>query len=54
MSKVFLDWATSRFPNDGDLGKVFREFYSLSKEAGNTQEGSRKAEEQIMTKYFKL
>jgi len=52
MTKIFLDWAIAKFPNDIDLGKVFREFYNLAKEGGNTGESGREAEEQIMTKYF--
>ena len=52
MTKIFLDWAICKFPNDADLGKVFREFYILNAAGGNTRESGRAAEEQIMIKHF--
>jgi hypothetical protein len=53
MSNIFIDWAVKKFPNDADLGAVFREFHTLNKLDGTQwAKSSRKAEEQIMTKYF--
>ena len=52
MTNIFIDWAVKKFTNDSDLGQIFRRFYILSKEGGNTPEASRKAEEQIMTNNF--
>ena len=52
MSKIFIDWAIKRFPNDADLGKVFRQFYHLAAEGGNTEQACRAAEEKIMEEWF--
>ena len=53
MSNIFIDWAVKKFPNDADLGAVFREFHTLNKLDGTQwAKSSREAEEQIMTKYF--
>ena len=53
MSKIFIDWAIKRFPNDTELGKVFRQFYHLAAKAGNTEQACRDAEEKIMSQRFK-
>jgi hypothetical protein len=54
MSKIFIDWAVKKFPNDQDFGRIVREFYHLSAQYGNTPEGNRRAEEEIMVKWFNL
>ena len=52
MSKIFIDWAVKKFPNDQDFGRIVREFYHLSAQYSNTPEGGRKAEEEIMVRWF--
>jgi len=53
MSKIFFDWAVNKYSNDADLGKVFRRFYCMAAEGGNTEEACRAAEEKIMADSFK-
>jgi hypothetical protein len=48
MSKIFIDWAVKRCPNDKELGKLFRRFYHLAAAGDNTEEACRLAEETIM------
>lgn len=52
MSKIFLDWAIKKYPNDADLGRIFRQFYHLAAAGGNTPEACRAAEEKIMGEAF--
>lgn len=53
MSKIFFNWAVNKYPNDADLGEVFRRFYYMAAEGGNTEEACRAAEEKIMADSFK-
>ena len=48
MSKIFIDWAVKRCPNDQELGKLFRRFYQLAATGNNTEEACRLAEQAIM------
>lgn len=48
MSKIFIDWAVKKYPDRTDLFECFKLFYTIAAGKGNTPEGCRQAEEEIM------